>query len=257
MAGYKWFIMWEPFRESLIAGHKFYVEQAFGRLLSQFNNIESEANKAAEDWLDQRGAYYDPDRHDPSDFYEAANDAGIEFYQLLSDMRDRTQLSVVAGMYHEWDKQFRKWLIDEMQHWHRGEHVTTKMWSVDIGKIFDLLASFEWDIRSKEYFQKLDACRLVVNVFKHGEGSSLDELKEKYPAYLSNPLKDLGDYDDMEWLDHTNLSVSNEQIQQFSEAIIDFWNDVPLEILNSSVASIPDWFEKALLKDQQAKAKGN
>lgn len=257
MSGFKLFMMWEPFRESLIAGHRFYIEQAFGRLLSQFENIESESNKAAEDWLEQRGAYYDPDRHDPSDFYEAAHNAGIEFYQLLSDMRDTTQLSVVAGMYHEWDKQFRKWLIEEVRHWHRGEQVTARMWSVDVGKIFDLLASFEWDIRSKGYFRKLDACRLVVNVFKHGEGSSLDELKEKYPAYLSNPLKDLGDYDDMEWLDHTNLSVNNEQIQRFSEAIIDFWNDVPSEILNSSVASIPDWFEKALLKDQQAKAKGN
>lgn len=256
MAGYKLFMMWEPFRKSLIAGHKFYVEQAFNRLLSQFGNIEAEADKAAEDWLDQRSVYFDPDRHDPGDFYEAANDAGIEFYQLLSDMRDRTQLSVVAGMYHEWDKQFRKWLIEEMRHWHRGEQVTAKMWSVDVGKIFDLLASFGWNIRSKEYFQKLDACRLVVNVFKHGDGSSLDELKEKYPAYLSNPLENLGDYDDMEWLDHTNLSVSNEQIQQFSEAIIDFWKDVPDEILNSSVASIPDWFEKALLKDQQAKVKG-
>lgn len=256
MTGYKLFMMWEPFRESLITGHKFYVTQAFSRLLSQFENIETEANEAAEDCLNQRSAYFDPDRHDPADFYDVANDAGIEFYQLLSDMRDRTQLSVVAGIYHEWDKQFRKWLVEEMRHWNRGEQVKARMWAVDIGKIFDLLTSFGWDIRNKEYFAKLDACRLVVNVFKHGDGASLDDLKSKYPEYISNPLKDLGDCDDMERLDHTNLKVSDEQIQVFSEAIIAFWKDVPEEILGSSVASVPDWFEKALLKDQQAKTKG-
>lgn len=254
MTGYKLFMMWEPFRESLIDGHNFYIAQAFSRLLSQFENIETEAGKATEEWLDQRIAYFDPDRHDPSDFYDAANDVGIEFYQLLSDMRDRTQLSVVAGMYHEWDKQFRKWLIDEMRHWHRGEHVTTKMWSVDAGKIFDLLASFEWDIRSKEYFQKLDACRLVVNVFKHGDGRSFSDLKSNYPEYLNNSL--VGFCDDMDWLDHTNLKVNDAQIQEFSEAIIAFWRDVPGEILSSSAASIPDWFETALLNDRKAKTKG-
>lgn len=254
MAGYKLFMMWEPFRESLIAGHRFYVEQAFNRLLSQFENIEAEADKAVEDWLDQRSVYFDPDRHDPSDFYEAANDAGIEFYQLLSDMRDRTQLSVAAGMYHEWDKQFRKWLIEEMRHWHRGEQVTAKMWSVDVGKIFDLLASFRWDIRGKAYFPKLDACRLVVNVFKHGDGKSFNDLKSSYPEYLINSL--VGFCDDMDWLDHTNLKLNDAQVQEFSEAIIAFWRDVPGEILNSSVASVPDWFETALSNDRKAKTKG-
>jgi hypothetical protein len=255
MAGHKLFMMWEPFRESLIAGHTFYVEQAFNRLLSQFGNIEAEANKVAEDWLDQRVAYFDPDRHDPSGFYEAAQDAGVEFYQLLGDMRDMTQLSVVAGMYHEWDKRFRKWLIEEMRHWHRGEQVTTKMWSVDAGKIFDLLASFGWDIRSKEYFQKLDICRLVVNVFKHGDGRSFSDLKSNYPEYLSNSL--VGFCDDMDWLDHTNLKVNDSQIQEFSEAIIAFWRDVPREILSSSVASVPDWFGTALSNDRKAKMEGN
>ncbi len=39
------FAMWGPFRESLIKAHGFYMEQAHKRLLSQFGDIEAEANK--------------------------------------------------------------------------------------------------------------------------------------------------------------------------------------------------------------------
>jgi hypothetical protein len=55
--------------------------------------------------------YFDPDRHDPCDFYENAFEDSIEFYQMLEQMRNRTFLSVVAGMFHEWDKELREWII--------------------------------------------------------------------------------------------------------------------------------------------------
>ena len=73
------FQMWEPFRQSLIKGHLFYFDQAQKRLISQFEDIEAESEKASEEWLERSSDYFDPDRHDPGDFYEAANEAGIEF----------------------------------------------------------------------------------------------------------------------------------------------------------------------------------
>ena len=142
MSNYVLFQMWGPFRQSLIKGHQFYVEQARKRVLSQFEHMEEEADKATEEWLEQSKGRFDPDRHDSGDFYEAARDAGIEFYQLLSDMRDQTQLSVIAGMFHEWEKQLRDWLVREMRHWHRGDTAPAKVWSADFGKIADLLESF-------------------------------------------------------------------------------------------------------------------
>jgi hypothetical protein len=77
MSGYVMFYMWEPFRQSLIKGHLFHVEQARKRLLSQFDNIEADADRAAEEWLDSQ--YFDPDRDDSGADYERANDVGIEF----------------------------------------------------------------------------------------------------------------------------------------------------------------------------------
>lgn len=252
MSGYVLFQMWGPFRQSLIKAHLFYVEQAQKRLLSQFDDIEAEADKAAEAWLESSGQHFDPDRHDPGDFYEAANDVGIEFYQLLSDMREQTRLSVVAGMFHEWDKQLRNWLAREIQHWHRGDTTSLQVWSVNFGDIADLLESFGWGLRSKEYFRTLDACRLVVNVYKHGDGKSLAELNSNYPEYLDDPLGNIGGgfLSDPKYRNHTHLKVNDDQFQAFSEAIQAFWRDVPESVVDSQVEKVPAWFEKSLSKDR-------
>ena len=251
MSGYGLFQMWGPFRQSLIKGHSFYVEQARKRLLSQFDGIEADADRAAEEWLLQSGQHFDPDRHDPGDFYERANDVGIEFYGLLSNMREQTRPGVVAGMFHEWDKQLRDWLVREIHHWHRGDNATLKVWSADFGQIADLLESFGWKLRAADYFRALDACRLVVNVYKHGEGKSLDDLRNGFPEYLDDPFKDIGGtLSDTKSLDHTHLKVSEDQFQAFSEAILAFWRDVPENVFDSQVTDVPDWFGKAILKDR-------
>jgi hypothetical protein len=253
MERYSLFQMWEPYRKSLINGHLFYVEQARIRLLSQFDDIEGEADKAAESWLDANKHRFNPDYHDPGDFYESARDEGIEFYRLLSEMRDRTRLSVVAGIYHEWDKHLRKWLTDEIRHWHVGEAVPGKVWVVDFGKLVGLMESLGWKVRGQAYFPKLDACRLVVNVYKHGKGGSFNELKEKYPEYLPHPLgKTNQAFSGLGYLDYTHLEVSEDQIQDFSDAIVAFWNDVPKDIFDREDFEVPGWFARAVSDDQQA-----
>ena len=253
MSGYALFQMWEPFRQSLIKGHLFYVEQARKRLLSQFDDIGADADRAAEEWLEQSGQNFDPDRHDLEVFYEMANDVGIEFYELLNDMREQTRLSVVAGMFHEWDKQLRDWLVREIQSWHRGDSATLKVWSVDFGQVADLLESFGWNLRTADYFRTLDACRLVVNVYKHGDGKSLDDLRSSFPEYLDDPFRDFKDtLLDMKYRDHTHLKVSDEQFQGFSDAILAFWRDVPENVIDTQLTNLPDWFGNAILKDRAA-----
>ncbi|MER9368179.1 hypothetical protein NKI66_19505 [Mesorhizobium sp. M0518] len=249
MANYVSFQMWGPFRQSLIKGHQFYVEQARKRVLSQFENIEEEADKTADDWLEESGGLFDPDRHDPSDFYKAANDFRIEFYQLLSHMRDQTRLSVVAGMFHEWVKKLREWLVREIQHWHHGETVVAKVWSADFGKITDLLESFGWKLRRTDYFKTLDACRLVVNVYKHGTGTSLADLKATYPEYPDDPLKGVRPSWSKKLVDHKHLKVSDDQFEAFSHAILAFWRDVPENVVGGQEL-VPSWFEKAILSDR-------
>lgn len=248
---YALFQMWSDFRQSLIRRHQFYVEQAQKRLLSQFENMESEAEKAGADWLEERGRYFDPDRHDEGSFYEAAQDYEIEFYGLLEEIRENTRLSVVAGMFHEWDKQLRGWLTRELGHWHRGDVAIGKVWSAKFDEIVDLLESFGWNLRNAEFYSALDACRLVVNVYKRGEGASLDDLKVQFPEYLADPFAGAGGaFSDLRYRDHSHLKVSDAQFQAFSGAIIAFWHDVPESVFDSQVGEVPDWFGKAMQKDQ-------
>jgi hypothetical protein len=244
------FQMWGPFRNSLVAEHEFYVEQARKRLLSQFNDIESEAQKAAEQWLEKSSQRFDPDRHDVGDFYEAANDAGIEFGLLLSEMQTQTMLSVVAGMFHQWDKKLREWLVREIQHWHYGSTVTAKIWQINFPQMISLLESFGWMIQSTGWFPRLEACSLVVNVYKHGSGNGLGELKARFSEYLENTL---GDSVGLEYSDHTHLRVNDAQFQAFADAIVEFWKAIPENTFESHLTSVPEWFEKAILKDQASR----
>jgi hypothetical protein len=252
MSGRVLFQMSEPFRRSLISGHLFYVEQARKRLLSQFDDIESESDKAVEEWLARSNAWFDPDQHDPADFYEKANDVGIEFYDLLSGMRDQTWLSVVAGMFHEWEKQLRGWLVREIGRWHSGEHFPKKIWSADFVQISEFLDCLGWGFSNTDFFRKLDACRLVVNVYKHGDGKSLDDLKQGYPEYLDDRFGDFGlSFLSKDLRDHTYLKVSEEQFQSFSDAIVGFWKGVP-ENTRESEEELPNWLEKVISKDRES-----
>jgi hypothetical protein len=248
------FQMWEQFRQDLMAEHRFYVEQAHKRLLSQFENIETEANKATEEHLEKVSIHFNADKHDPSRFNEAAHEAahekGIEFYQLLSDMHEATRLSVIAGMFHQWDKKLRGWIVGELRHDHHGKNAAKEIWSVDFLKMIDFLATCGFDVKALPCHNQLDAMRLVVNVFKHGNGQSLDNLKKSYPKFISYPLG-FDDAPEMfrQYLDHADLKLTDVHVMQFSEAILDFWGALPGEISLPTKANVPNWLLKALQKD--------
>jgi MmeI, target recognition domain len=138
-----------------------------------------------------------------------------------------------------------------------GDTAALKVWSADFGQIAELLESLGWKISSTDYFGQLDACRLVVNVYKHGKGKSLDDLKQKYPDYLEDPFSGSGGaFSDVEHRDHTHLKVTKDQFQAFSDAIVAFWQAVPENIFESQVKDVPDWFGKALLKDRTGQPQG-
>jgi hypothetical protein len=250
MSDYVLFNMADERRQSLINGHRFYVEQARTRLLSQFEDIDAEADIIGSQALERNASLYNPQLDSGDSLQEAAHEEMCEFHRLLSEMRDQTRLSVVAGMFQEWDKQLRDWLIREIQHWHHGDHTELKVWSANFKQITKLLESLGWQISATPYLQVLDACHLVVNVYKHGKGSSLDDLKQKYPEYLVGPIVgSIAEFRGFEHWDHTHLKVSDSQLQAFSEAIVEFWQAVPKNILESKVNDVPDWFGKAVLKD--------
>lgn len=248
------FHMWSRFREKLIAEHEFYMEQAQKRLLSQFENLEEEAHKYADEWLDRVSHHFDPDMHDPSGFYEQASEEGIEFYQMLSDMHNRTRLSVAAGMFHEWEKQLRSWIIKEINHWHRGDNLKKSLYKANILQLIELLEAFGCTLKSKNYFNSLDRCRLVVNVYKHGDGESLEDIKKLYPEFVGAVENDDASF--TSYADYSDLIIEDSHIAEFSSAITEFWKDVPEYIVNrDSGFDIPKWFKQSYEKDIESQNK--
>lgn len=91
----------------------------------------------------------------------------------------------------------------------------------------------------------------MVNVYKHGDGTSLEELRSAFPEYLDDPLNTTGiGAIDVKYRDYTNLMVSDDQVQTFSDAVVAFWRAMPERIFASQITSVPDWFEKAFIKDR-------
>jgi hypothetical protein len=249
MSDRKWtaYQLMESERELRISEHRFYVEEAKSRLLSQFANIEAEADQAEKEHWKRSGEFFNPEWHDPGDLAEAARDHGIEFYQLLNDMHHRTQLSVVAGMYHHWDKTLRRFLVREFK-WPRlviGDQTRRALWKLDSAKLERLLKALGLDLSLFSCYPRMNAMRLVVNVFKHGEGKSLDDLRVLYPEFLRDSSRRWGIFDD------TDMVVSNTHIEEFAAAIESFWRALPPEIIfeEDVVLDVPDDFEKAWKKD--------
>lgn len=235
--------MWDPERNYIIRAHEFYVEQAEKRILSQFNNLDDEVEQIAQEIYDKSGAYFNPDYDDPGDYVEAAYEKAQDHIMLLCEMRDQTLFSIIAGMYHQFDKTLRGWLERESRYW-AGDKVKEQLWKVDIGKLYKLFEDFGWDITKEPFFRYLDACRLIVNVYKHGKGKALIELRKEFPEYFYDFNDESLNIDG--WYDHYSIRISDEQFKMISKAVIDFWNAIPERIIDTDDLNVPQWLLDAL-----------
>lgn len=246
--------MWGPTREHLIANHQFYVAEAKKRLLDQFDDdtMKADADRYADEWLAERGKHFDPDRDDPASHYEQAYDESISFYQSLAGLRDSTRLSIIAGMFHEWEKQLRDWLGKELGHHGFGKHAHDAVWRVTFDDLIGLLERCQWQVRERAFFRDLHLCQLVTNVYKHGNGPSFLALKEMDPV-LAGKNGDLPAFF-VSALDYTALSVSDADLARFGDAITDFWRDLPENIFFSEISEPPEWLLRALAKEGAGRA---
>ncbi len=126
-----------------------------------------------------------------------------------------------------------------------GDHTRRALWILDCKKLEKLLFSVGLDLRTLACHRMLDAMRLVVNVFKHGGGRSLDDLRQLYPEFLGESAHRWGFYDD------TDMEVSDKHVEDFAAAIESFWRDLPSFVMfdEDAALDVPDEFEKAWKKD--------
>ncbi|WP_051153599.1 hypothetical protein [Litoreibacter arenae] len=227
----------------------FFYDQANKRLLSQFADsvLKTDADEHAQLIYAKMGQRFDPELHDPGSDAEDAYHEGVELYRLLSEMKDDVRLSMIATMFHNWEKELREWLMHEVRHWHPGDAVKDAIWSVTLDEIYNLLkVTGYFDVRGQIFYSSLDSLRLVVNVFKHGDGQSLKQLDSKFPRFTARSHQ--GFYSSnlrMRILRHEHMVVTDADFLEFSQALILFWEGLPDNIMVSELKSLPKWFRDA------------
>ncbi|MGO7788384.1 hypothetical protein ACC703_12995 [Rhizobium ruizarguesonis] len=243
--------LWSSKRSYLLQGLDFYLNQADKRVLTQFGDLEEEAEQLARDEFNRMGQSAGPDA-DPGDYADAAWDRGINHFQMLTDLHNQLLLSVAAGLYHQWEKQLHEWLVEELNHSFPREIIGPAVWKANIDELLSLLRSLGWDSGALPCFDVIEECRLVVNVHKHGLGPSFDDLKERHPNHIGVTSQAVAG-GSLDFYDHTDLKITRDDLGRFYNALRDFWKAVPEHIYWNDAATVPKWFEKALnpVKDRK------
>ena len=197
-------LMRSPKRELILARQNFYMEQVKVRVLGNFHNMEEEAAQFGDQSEDDDSKYWD----------------ATEFYMLLRYVKTQTTLGALASLYHQWEKEFRDFMKDELSRSYGRAKITNCVWKPEINEIFSKLEEFGWSIRQAQWFSLLNACRLIVNVYKHGKGRSFKELGRDYPQYLKGWDADMDDYDEA-------LEITEEEYDEIAGALRQFWMDFP------------------------------
>lgn len=228
-------------RKLMLAQHKFYADQAKSRLLSQFSDIsiELETDAAEEQYLND----YDPEQYDQESAYEQAESIGIDHYIALTDMKSTVTLALTAGMYHQFDKLLREKIAHEFSHFMPSEFISRIAWDQPFPEIVNLLEWIGMPLQSQPFIKKIDALRLIVNVYKHGQGKAHETLISSHPEYYQRYIQCIPPSPE-------HLHVTTEQFDEFYQAIADFWMFIPERLTEEDVCEekIPAWLNTKLDK---------
>ncbi|MFY0639790.1 MAG: hypothetical protein JXR16_02010 [Bermanella sp.] len=238
--------LWSRHKDLLIEEQTFFVDQALGKLAKAFDNIQQEADDYGNEYLKKISRHVNPETDDLGSHLEQAYEYAMDFGVSLEDLKRVMHLAVVASIYHKWEQNLKKWMTNEIKHWGVNEDVIKRVSKATLDELIQLISSLGWDVKAEAFYPKLDLCRMVCNAFKHGEGGSFNELK-KLPEYFGRSGQNelLKEHLDPEWLE-----VSNSQILDFSNAICDFWRNIPEYIFDSDEIEPAKWFAK-LLEDNK------
>ena len=220
--------MMDSVRSYFIERHDFYVEQVKCRVLSHFYDINGEADRFADAEYERLCQLPGDGNVELADLADTARERALNFYMLLDDLREQSLLGALAGSFHQWDKELREFLDRELMHTMPEEERAKFAWNPNWTVILNGIKAFGWDIRAATCFPFLDAGRLIVNVYKHGNGRSLTELAEHYPQYIYDPLTKPHQSFCSDFLDHSWVHISEQEFDKLAtNGIRQFWLDFP------------------------------
>jgi hypothetical protein len=193
---------------------KLYVEGFGRRLLPIFADIESEADQAEQEYINNATSRRD---FDPESVGEAALGHGVGVLQDLHFIRGQLIGLAAAGLFHLWEKLCKEFLDTELR-------------SITQMPTHDVIANFDFNSVCSELIRvgihirpkikdDIDVLRRLANTVKHGDGTSCQCLAAMMPELFFNPL----------FLPATAsmLDLKPEHFERFSTAVLQFWEHIP------------------------------
>ena len=217
-------------RELRIESVNFFAQQVTSRVWNSFDDFDQQVRDHGEKYFRNFRSAAGSEYFDAADIAQFALDESIKFSELLYELRRDLTLASVAALYHQWEKDLKEFLSRELRYHAKNPD---EVWKYKPDDILGWLENQGWPAQSYHWFSMLDACRLIVNVYKHGKGRSLDRLKKEYPEYLGGlsegGYSDCGEQD-VSYLGYDNIYLTIEHFDQFVEAIKQFWSTFPEQL---------------------------
>lgn len=172
-------------RAVVIPAFRTYVNTVVPETLAAFGDIERWAEEVTEQTYQQSGTQAAGEDYggDMGAEAEKAFDAGLAFYELMSDFRQAISNLLAVGMYHLLEQQLadltEDGLFRGLPSLQDGKLSIIKSWfQKNLG--IDLTVYAHWQTIEEEL-------RRVANTVKHADGSSAVALREKRPDFFKNP----------------------------------------------------------------------
>lgn len=227
--------LYKKLREKFQRPYDYYLDIYFNKIKVVFENIEEEANEVSQDYYEEMGQYFDPDRTDIDSIVDSAFEKGLEYYEAVSLIRYNNQLMWISTMYQFWEQQVRKFLFDEITHSgvtlynEKGCEIEFKNYCTrGINDIKREFADFGQDLEDLESWSDINELRLLANVIKHGDGGSATDLELLRPDFFKSEITE-------NVLLKIHRTVLNEQVLKISDtdftkykvALQGFWRELP------------------------------
>ncbi len=178
------------------------------RALAGFATIAEEAdaygNRMFESYVQAVG------ERDPGDFADEARDQGVQYYVLLSNLRQGIVNLLAAGLYHLYEQ-------------HREK---LKLILTDSGRAMPPLEKLGG-------WAKVEELRHLANTVKHAEGPSARELRRIRPDLFVPPVTKRSPLEEHALrratenpLGGTDLFVTEADLQKYRDAIRQLWESL-------------------------------
>ena len=223
-------LFWSRHFESVYAKQIIaFTDAVMDRLLPQFDNLEAEADQAADREYDRLGELpVGPDGPmlDMGECADMANDAGHSYYGMMTSVRQSLLNLSVAALYHMWEQQMM--LFHRKQVLSTAEEDERKLLTFDEMK--KRLAKGGVVLSRLPAWPKVEELGHLANTIKHGEGRAAESLRSLRPEmFFRDSVRGMG-WDTFpgkssvyQPLMGDDVYATAEDLQAYRTTLLGFW----------------------------------